>query len=438
MSHSYPIQPTAVNRSDSSDLDRLDDVKHSTLAAGPNTSHSRPRTLRWPLSIHKQTQPCQKFHINGGRANLDDELDRATLSNRLKTFRTSFKYLHRLSPQQVDDFMASYIIYNLDWANEKEMVDVLGSDYRDKVGECLRAYYGVLNHLCALGDVEKMYIPPHMDRRASVLENQLLYERAVAEAIGPARSLSSARTKPKVLDLGCGRGRVAAHLAFLTGADITGVNIDPVQIAQARDFNAERGLHGNEFINLDFNSLPLPFEDRAFDAFYQIQALSLCKDIPSLFQELFRIVCPGARLSFLDWVSLPSYDPSNREHAALMRRVKPLIGAVGTPTPESLEGALRDAGFRILMSENASLDGLQAPLIERVDVYFRAMRHIILALVKMHVLPTHFKTLINRLCLDGEAFVQMDKMRLITTSYWIVAQKPEGDSDSDQTTMASR
>jgi hypothetical protein len=36
------------------------------------------------------------------------------------------------------------------------------------------------------------------------------------------------------------------------------------------------------------------------------------------------------------------------------------------------------------------------------------------------------KTLINRLCLDGQAFVKMDRMRLATTSYSIIAQKPKG------------
>jgi sterol 24-C-methyltransferase len=98
---------------------------------------------------------------------------------------------------------------------------------------------------------------------------------------------------------------------------------------------------------------------------------------------------------------------------------------VGTPTPEILETALAEAGFTVLRSDNASVGGLQAPLIDKVDLYFRSMRQVILGLVKTHVLPRHFKTLINRLCLDGQAFVKMDTMRLITTSYRIIAQKPE-------------
>ena len=347
-----------------------------------------------------------------------DDLDRVSQASRLKTFRASFKYLRNLTPEEVDNFMASYVIYNLDWADEAAMIDALGPAYRERVGDCLRSYYGVLNHLCALGDVEKMYIPPLMNHRATVLENQLLYERALARAIG-------LKAGDRVLDLGCGRGRVAAHMATaIPGVSVTGINIDPNQVGQAHEFSTARGLP-NHFITKDFNELPLPFVDNQFDTFYQIQALSLCKDLGALFREIYRVVRPGAKISLLDWVSLPAYDPSDDAHAALMRRVKPLIGAVGTPTPAIFEGALRDAGFIVLKSENASQGGLQAPLIDKVDVYFRTVRQIILALVKLRCLPPHFKILIDRLCLDGQAFVKMDKMRLITTSYWLVAQKPQ-------------
>jgi sterol 24-C-methyltransferase len=343
-------------------------------------------------------------------------LDRTVSTNRLQTFCSSFKYLLHLSPQQVDDFMASYVIYNLDWNDEESMMLALGPDYQVRVGDCLRSYYGVLNHLCALGDVEKMYIPPLMDLKASVLDNQLLYEESVARDI-------VLRPADKVLDVGCGRGRVAAHMAHYSGAQVTGFNIDPDQVEQAWEFN-NRHSPGNSFIVHDQNDLPFPFDDHSFDAVYEIQALSLCKDLPALFRELFRILKPGARFSLLDWVRLPSFDPANLEHASLMRRVKPLIGAVGTPTPVGLAKALEDAGFVVLRSDNASIDGLQAPLIQKVDLYFRVLRRVILGLVGVRVLPVHFKTLIERLCRDGKAFVEMDEARLTTTSWRIVAQKP--------------
>ena len=169
------------------------------------------------------------------------------------------------------------------------MQEALGSNYQEKVGDCLKAYYGLLNYLCALGDVEKMYIPPWMNRKATVLENQLLYEQSVVQDIG----ISAGN---KGLDLGCGRGRVAPHMSQYSGAHITGLNIEP-----------------------------------------------------------------GAYISLLGWVRLPAYDAEKLEHTELMRRVKPLIGAIGTPTPESLGNALTASGFEVVRSENASIDGLQAP-----------------------------------------------------------------------------
>lgn len=410
----HPLASRDCGRSsDSSSLDATATEKHKlALNAGPTTTTTTTKS-----KSKSKSKKASKDKGNGNGNGDDLKIDIASSPKRWKSFWSAFRYLSNLSQKQVDDFMASYVIYNLDWSNEQNMVDVLGPAYQEKVGDCLKAYYGVLNHLCALGDVEKMYIPPYMSRKASVLENQLLYERSIADEL---------QLKPgqRVLDLGCGRGRVAAHIARVTGAVVTGLNIDPNQIAQARDFNAKRGFHENAFVEQDFNSLPLPFDDQSFDGFYQIQAFSLCKDLRALCADVFRVLKPGARFSMLDWVSFPAYDPNNPEHVALMRRVKPLIGAVGTPTPKLLEAALTDAGFTVLRSDNASLDGLQVPLIETVDTYFRTMRQVILALVKVRVLPPHFKTLINRLCLDGEAFVEMDCKRLITTSYRIIAQKP--------------
>ncbi|KAJ3711159.1 S-adenosyl-methionine-sterol-C-methyltransferase [Lentinula raphanica] len=344
------------------------------------------------------------------------DVDRSASPGRLKTMRNSYRVLKNLTPKQMDDFMNSYVIYGLDWEDEAQMIATLGPDYPAVVHDCLVSYYSVLNHLCALGEVEKMYIPPVMNTHAGILDNQLLYEEFVAREI-------DLKAGDHVLDLGCGRGRVAAHISKYTGARVTGLNLDADQLASARAFAAKRKLP-LEFVQQDFNVLPLKLESESFDAFYQIQALSLCKDLPATFREIFRVLKPGAKLSLLDWVSLPAYDSGNPEHAELMRRIKPLIGAVGTPTVDKLHSALKEAGFHVLKSDNASIDGLQAPLIERADGYFRRLQSLVLALVKFRVLPPHFKTLMLRLTQDGQAFIQADRMRLITTSYHILAEKP--------------
>jgi len=133
---------------------------------------------------------------------------------------------------------------------------------------------------------------------------------------------------------------------------------------------------------------------------------------------------PGGKISILDWVKYDAYDPENKEHTELMRKVKPLIGAVHTPTPKEFTDHLEKAGFKIVHSGDASLGGHQADLIKKADNYFRLANFLINLLVAVRILPHHLKLLFDRFTKDGEAFVKMDKMGLITTSYQIVAQKP--------------
>lgn len=93
--------------------------------------------------------------------------------------------------------------------------------------------------------------------------------------------------------------------------------------------------------------------------------------------------------------------------------------------------ALKTAGFRMVQHNNASYDGLQAPLIERADGYFRTTRRALLSLVRIGLLPTHFKTLFNRLSQDCDAFIEADRARLITTSYHWLAKKPTVEASLD-------
>jgi sterol 24-C-methyltransferase len=108
-----------------------------------------------------------------------------------------------------------------------------------------------------------------------------------------------------------------------------------------------------------------------------------------------------------------------------MRRVKPLIGAIGTLSPEEYTSFLKQAGFKILVDRNASVDGLTSALIDRADKFFTRLTGLVHFLVRYRVIPAHFKTLLDRLTMDGQAFVEADRKRLMTTSHYIIAEKPK-------------
>lgn len=336
---------------------------------------------------------------------------------RVSTILKSLKTLYFLPQEKIDAFLGSYNIYDHDWVNEEQLIEKMGANYYMEVKRKLIDYYGVLNHLCAIGQVEKMYIPPAMDLSKSIIANQALYEKKMCQDLGINKG-------NKVLDIGCGRGRVAQHIASMTGAHVLGINIDPDQLESARQYASGRGLTKQcEFKMADLNDLPLPFSNNTFDAIYQIQVFSLSKNLEKLFKEIYRVLKPGAKLACLDWVRLDKYKPENPHHANLMKRIKPLIGAIGTPSAEEYTTLLKKAGFDIITNENASINGLQAPLIENADKFFTRVTRLINFLVRWKILPKHFKALFDRLTKDGEAFIEADRMRLVTTSYYIVAQK---------------
>lgn len=335
---------------------------------------------------------------------------------RLSTQWNAFKALYHLSPVQVENFLKAYEIYACDWVDGQAMKDSQPIEYQ-KVKESLLDWYGVLNHLCAIGEVEKMYIPPTLNPSESVINNQILFEKMIATHLDMKKN-------DKIFEPGCGKGRVASHLASLTGANITGINIDQGQLDNASAFVKKNNLAAQcQFINADFNDLPFQYPDNYFDGIYEIQALSLCRDLNKLFGELHRMLKPGGKFSLLEWVSLPAFDANNSVHMNLMKKIKPLIGAIGTPTPAEYEKALQEAGFTVLLSKDPSINQSQIPLITKAGSYFDKLFPFMKMLVKLKILPKHFITLFTQLGKDTDALCEADNLRLVTMSYHIVAQK---------------
>lgn len=344
------------------------------------------------------------------------KLDPRHIGYRWSTIFRSFKALYTLTPQQVDAFVNSYSIYDCDWVEEQAVKDNQIVPYTD-VKENVLTYYGVLNHLCAIGEVEKMYIPPMLDRSKSIIENQKLFEMKFSQQL-------ELKAGHKVFELGCGKGRVAAHVSSSTGAHVTGINIDQGQLDSGTAFAKKNRLsHLCQFKNIDLNDVPFPYPDNSFDAIYEIQALSYSKNLDKLFRDLHRLLKPGGKVSLLEWVRLPGYDPKNPHHANLMRRTKPLIGAIGTPSPAEYEASLQRAGFDVLVSEEPSVNSHQGPLIKKTAKYFDRVAALIKGLVKVKVFPKHFVILFDRLRQDGEALREAENLGLVTTSYHLVAQK---------------
>lgn len=325
---------------------------------------------------------------------------------RLTTKWRAFWRLYRLSPSQVQNYFNAFDMFKHEWSEQ---------DYDERIRQGIRDYYFVMNQFCALGEVEKMYIPPALDLSKNIIENQELFEERMAQDL-------ALFAEAHALELGCGRGRISAHIHRLTQAHIYGINIDPEQINEANRFALSKGLLDNlSFTVGDLND-PLPFADESLDAVYEVQALSYAKDLPSLFQEIHRVLKPSGRFACLDYALKEAYNANDPHHVALVQRTKPLLGAIGSPRVAELTRALELAGFTVLVSTDPSINGQQTALIQKARSQFGGWEKWLKRLVRWRILPAHFPKLWEPL-MGGDAFVEADQLQILTTSWYITAQK---------------
>ena len=273
----------------------------------------------------------------------------------------------------------------------------------------LTQLYKVIHLLCTLGSVEKMYMPPTIDPEQSVLSNQILFERIVANDL-------QLRPGDKVLELGCGCGAIAEHIAELTGATPYGLNLDRSQIEKAwKNPNLPR----DQFTVGDLNMV-LEFDDESFDAIYAIQPMTYISNHARTFSEVLRVLKPGGRFVINDVAALDAYDRDNEHQRTLIQHTRELTVFGGFWYYRYWENAYRDAGFELISSVGrpaVELIKKEVALFSRYEAVFRF-------LTKVHLIPAKTDALMQRMNANSASYIQAEEEELLTLNWHCVGQKP--------------
>jgi ubiquinone/menaquinone biosynthesis C-methylase UbiE len=143
-----------------------------------------------------------------------------------------------------------------------------------------------------------------------------------------------------VLEIGCGSGAYALHLAQTVGCSVTGLDINALGIRNASQLALDSGMAQKVRFEVCDVSLPLPFADETFDAVFSNDVLCHVPGRPSLIAEIHRVLKPGGgRLLFSDALIIGSI-VSQEEIAT-----RSSIGFYLFSPPGENERLMQQAGF---------------------------------------------------------------------------------------------
>lgn len=132
----------------------------------------------------------------------------------------------------------------------------------------------------------------------------------------------------RVLEVGCGPGRLSILLARQHGLDVTGLDLDRAMIERARanaTYSAGRGGDEPSFLVGDVASLAFP--DRSFDLVVSTLSMHHWADPAAGLAEIARVLRPGGRALVWDFRAGPvplhgrMPDPVEHAHGSALRVV---------------------------------------------------------------------------------------------------------------------
>jgi SAM-dependent methyltransferase len=167
--------------------------------------------------------------------------------------------------------------------------------------------------------------------------------RAELERFGDQLQLAGGS---RVLEIGCGSGGPALHLAQVTGCEIVGVDVHEDGVANATRMAREVDARAS-FVRADA-SAALPFADGSFGALICVDSVNHLPDRARVFAEWERVLAPGGRLLFTDPITVTGA-LSSEEIAT-----RASIGYFLFVPPGEDERLLRQAGLRPLAVEDAT------------------------------------------------------------------------------------
>jgi ubiquinone/menaquinone biosynthesis C-methylase UbiE len=158
-----------------------------------------------------------------------------------------------------------------------------------------------------------------------VLENEVELVTELCERLNAEKEKREPGITMKLLDIGCGTGKLALYLKEKTGCEVTG--IDPVQT------NVEKArLKSSAVMFVVQSAEEMSFANETFDFAVSLKALHEIPNPQKALKESNRVLKAGGKIFVIDWVRGV---PQTSSHGHAKKYF----------SPERLKEALSEAGF---------------------------------------------------------------------------------------------
>jgi SAM-dependent methyltransferase len=168
----------------------------------------------------------------------------------------------------------------------------------------------------------------------------------------------------RVLDVCAGLGGPARFVAGRRGARVVALELHHGRAAGAARLNRLVGARGVTVVRGDATALP--FARGAFDACLSQEALLHISDKATVLAECHRVLAPGGRIAFSDWIAFPRLGDRERE------QLWEWMAATTLQTLEGYSALLGRAGFSSVEAEDLSAEW--RPIVRKRLELHRALR----------------------------------------------------------------
>ena len=325
--------------------------------------------------------------------------------------------------------VASRVQHFNSWV-DRAKADASGeSDYDH--AQTVKDYYDLCSGFMVWGWSESLHFAP-LTPNESLEESKLRHQRLMISKLDMQEGMT-------VVDVGCGVGGPMRRVVQEGRVRVVGININTIQLEQAKRLNAEAGVDDMvDYKVCSFMDMS-EIEDNTFDRGYAIESTCHAPDKQGAFEEIFRVLKPGALFWGQEMCLTDKFDPNNKHHRKIEQELMRGIALNDIATFGEVDHALEAAGFQVIEGidrdvQNGPSTPWYQPMESRHGTAGKALRRMPwgrkaaisgakLAEV-LRLFPKGSAEVVRLLDRTADAYVAGGKSGIFTPLYCFLARKP--------------